>query len=222
MNILGNLHLLRPEWLWALLPLGVLLILARRRGVGESRWHQVIPKELLQHLIPQGTRLRRRPLLSLSLVWLITVIALAGPAWQKQPQPLQTKADHLVVILDLSLSTLATDLQPNRLPRAKQKLSDLLQQRQEGQTALVVYAGHSTLVSPLTADSAPVLAMTPATDPGIMPALGSRRGREVDQAIGLLETAAGPHGRLLPITDDSSSSPAALIRAIVTPAPYGL
>ena len=222
MNILGNLHLLRPEWLWALLPLGVLLILARRRGVGESRWHQVIPKELLQHLIPQGTRLRRRPLLSLSLVWLITVIALAGPAWQKQPQPLQTKADHLVVILDLSLSTLATDLQPNRLTRAKQKLSDLLQQRQEGQTALVVYAGDSHVVSPLTDDSATVLAMVPALDPFIMPALGSRPERAVAQAIGLLENAAVPHGRLLLLTDDMTTAQATQIKALLKPTPYRL
>src|SRR5690606_41554096 len=96
-------------------------------------------------------------------------------------QPLQAKSDHLAVILDLSLSTLATDLQPNRLTRAKQKLSDLLQQRQEGQTALVVYAGDSHVVSPLTDDSETVLAMVPALDPFIMPALGSRPERAVAQ-----------------------------------------
>lgn len=131
MSVLGNFHLLRPEWLLALVPLALLLMLARRRGVGESHWHQVIPAELLRHLMPQGNRSQRKPLFALALLWLVAVIALAGPAWQKEPQPLQAKSDHLVVILDLSLSTLATDLQPNRLTRAKQKLSDLLQQRQD-------------------------------------------------------------------------------------------
>src|SRR5690606_12888145 len=127
--------------------------------------------------------------------------------WQKQPQPLQTKADHLVVILDLSLSTLATDLQPNRLTRAKQKLSDLLQQRQEGQTALVVYAGDSHVVSPLTDDSATVLAMVPALDPFIMPALGSRPERAGAQAIGLLANAAVHPGPLLLLTEHLHTAP---------------
>src|SRR5690554_8173386 len=86
MNILGNFHILLPEWLLALLPLALLLILARRQGVGKSHWHQVIPAELLQHLLPQGKSRRRRPLLALALLWLITVIALAGPAWQKRSE----------------------------------------------------------------------------------------------------------------------------------------
>src|SRR5690606_2430553 len=160
----------------------------------------------------QGKSRRRRPLLALPLLWLITVIALAGPAWQKQPQPLQTKADHLVVILDLSLSTLATDLQPNRSTRAKQKLSDLLQQRQEEQSALVVYAGDSHVVSPLPDDSATVLAMIPALVRFIMPAFGSRLERAVAQGIGLLENGAVPHARVLLMTDDMTASPAAQIR----------
>src|SRR5690606_38311027 len=137
-------------------------------------------------------------------------------------QPLQAKSDHLAVILDLSLSTLATDLQPNRLTRAKQKLSDLLQQRQEGQTALVVYAGDSHVVSPLTDDSETVLAMVPALDPFIMPALGSRPERAVAQAIGLLENAAVPQGRLLLMTDDMTSSQATQIRALLRGTPYQL
>src|SRR5690554_6111185 len=222
MSVLGNFHLLRPEWLLALVPLALLLVLAQRRGVGESHWHQVIPAELLRHLMPQGNRSQRKPLFALALLWLVAVIALAGPAWQKEPQPLQAKSDHLVVILDLSLSTLATDLQPNRLTRAKQKLSDLLQQRQEGQTALVVYAGDSHVVSPLTDDSETVLAMVPALDPFIMPALGSRPERAVAQAIGLLENAAMPQGRLLLMTDDMTSSQAAQIRALLKPTPYRL
>src|SRR5690554_4863693 len=222
MSVLGNFHLLRPEWLLALVPLALLLMLARRRGVGESHWHQVIPAELLRHLMPQGNRSQRKPLFALALLWLVAVIALAGPAWQKEPQPLQAKSDHLVVILDLSLSTLATDLQPNRLTRAKQKLSDLLQQRQEGQTALVVYAGDSHVVSPLTDDSETVLAMVPALDPFIMPALGSRPERAVAQAIGLLENAAVPQGRLLLMTDDMTSSQASQIRALLRGTPYQL
>src|SRR5690554_631415 len=222
MSVLGNFHLLRPEWLLALVPLALLLVLAQRRGVGESHWHQVIPAELLRHLMPQGNRSQRKPLFALALLWLVAVIALAGPAWQKEPQPLQAKSDHLVVILDLSLSTLATDLQPNRLTRAKQKLSELLQQRQEGQTALVVYAGDSHVVSPLTDDSETVLAMVPALDPFIMPALGSRPERAVAQAIGLLENAAVPQGRLLLMTDDMTSSQASQIRALLRGTPYQL
>lgn len=222
MSLLEQFHFLRPAWLLALIPLALLLWLARRGGKGEETWLRVLPEEFLRHLWTGNPRRSGGALDLLALCWLIAVLALAGPAWQRQPQPLQAKADHLVVLFDLSLSTLATDLSPNRLTRARQKLTDLLQLRQEGYTALVAYAGDSHLVSPLTDDTATIGAMVPALDPFIMPAFGSRPERAVAMGIELLRNAGAQKGLLLLMTDDMTADQAAAIRESLASTPYRL
>ncbi len=222
MTWLADFHFLRPEWLLALIPLAILLFLAKRGGASDNRWQQVIPAALLQHLMPQESSQNRWPVLAFGTLWLASVLALAGPTWERQPQPVQAKTDHLVVIIDLSLSTLATDQQPNRLTRARQKLADLLAQRQEGYTALIAYSGDAHVVSPLTDDSATVSAMVPALDPFIMPALGSRPERAIQQAVELLSNARASRGRILLLTDDMTERQASEIRALLKPTNYAL
>ena len=60
------------------------------------------------------------------------VIGLAGPAWERLPQPVEQRTDAVVIALDLSLSMLAEDVRPSRLTRARQKIADLLTERREG------------------------------------------------------------------------------------------
>ena len=63
--------------------------------------------------------------LALGLGWLLAVLALLGPSWQRVEQVNLKRADPLVVVLDLSTSMLASDVAPNRLEQAKRKLLDL-------------------------------------------------------------------------------------------------
>ena len=149
MSALSQFHFLRPEWLWLLLPLVLLLGVLWRRSRAGSGWSQVISADLLPHLMEQRlTRRQKLPLAALALGWLAATLALAGPSWEKLPQPVQKKQDALVILLDLSLSVLARDIQPSRLERSRLKLLDLLAQRSEGVTALVAWAGDAHVVSP--------------------------------------------------------------------------
>ena len=58
-----------------------------------------------------------------------------------------------MLVLDVSHSMLAEDLRPNRIERAKFKLRDLLNRIDEGETALIAYAGDAHVISPLTSDT---------------------------------------------------------------------
>lgn len=202
MSALADFHFLRPEWLWALLPVALLLGLLWRRSRTGSGWSQVISAELLPHLMEQRlSRQQRLPLLALATAWLTATLALAGPSWEKIPQPVQRKQDALVILLDLSLSMLAQDIQPSRLVRSRQKLLDLLEQRGEGVTALVAWAGDAHVVSPLTDDVRTISNLLPALDPAIMPLPGSRPELAVEQALALLHSAGARDGQLLMIGD---------------------
>ncbi len=123
-------------------------------------------------------------------IWVLSIIALAGPAWQQIPSPVQEREDAMVIVQDLSLSMYSTDLNPSRLIRAQRKLIDTLNSRkEEGQTALVVYAGSAHTVTPLTDDIATISNMISALDPNIMPLLGSKPEEGIRLAVELLENA---------------------------------
>ena len=113
-----------------------------------------------------------------------------------------------MIVLDLSRSMDAGDLNPSRLARARFKLADVLERRREGRTGLIAYAGRPFLVTPLTSDTATILLQAGSLETGLMPARGSRPDRALKLAGELLERDGGGPGRVLLITDDAGGSAA--------------
>ncbi len=197
-----SLHFIRPLWFVALAPILVLAWFWFRRTRSGSAWQNAISSELLPVLLDvQETRsgqwLRGIMLTAITLA----VIGLAGPTWEKLPQNVEQKNDALVVLLDLSLSMWAEDVKPSRIVRARQKITDILRQREEGLTALVAYAGDAHAVVPLTDDVATIENLLGALDPGMMPVLGSNPSHGLEIAKGLFSNANMTEGRILMITD---------------------
>lgn len=200
---MSSFHFLRPAWLPALLPLLGLLIWLWRRQLRSRSWQAVCDPDLLPHLLLGRSRRRASwPLWLLSAGMLLAVLALAGPAWRKQPQPLFRQQSALVVLLDLSRSMAAGDLKPSRLERARLKVEDLLRQRREGQTALIAFAGDAFVVTPLTDDVQTISALLNSLTPDLMPVQGSEPQRAVKLGMDLLRQAGLKRGRLLLITDE--------------------
>jgi Ca-activated chloride channel family protein len=141
-----------------------------------------------------------RPLHLLLLIWLIALFALAGPTWQKEPAPFADDAAGLVVLLKVSGTMNATDIQPSRLERAKHKLRDLLQRRKGAATAVIVYSGSAHLLMPLTRDDRIISTMVDGLTPALMPVDGDVLAQAVELAQGLLQRAAVP-GSLLVMAD---------------------
>ena len=132
---LSAFHFLRPEWLYALLPLLALLVSIRYLHKQRSGWQSVLASHLYQHLITsKGSKKNRPPLTLLGIGWLLAVLALAGPTWEQLPQPVYQLNTGKVVVLDMSFSMRATDVKPDRLTRAKFKAIDLINAIGEGET----------------------------------------------------------------------------------------
>ncbi len=204
MMIPENFHFLRPEWFYALLPLALIFWGLRHQRAQKGSWNQVCDAHLLPHLLVQPATNKRRqwiPLLLLVFGWLIAVVALAGPAWDKQPQPVFQTSDASIIVLDLSRSMDAEDIQPSRLTRAKHKVLDLLKQSKEGRTGLIVFSNRAYVVSPLTQDAATIAAMIPALDSEIMPRQGSRPELALEKADQLLTQGGAVDGNIILITD---------------------
>ena len=195
-------HLLRPWWLLALVPALLLFWYGRHKHKTQTGWHHVLPAHLAHLLIDsQPSRQSTRLWHGLLLAWLMAILALSGPTWQKLPQPLFEVNSGKVVVLDMSLSMYATDMAPNRLTRARFKTVDLLKQLPEGETGLVAFAGDGFVISPLTTDINNLLNLLPALSPEIMPAYGSEAQYGIEKAIELLEKAGYQQGDIFLITD---------------------
>lgn len=202
------LHFLRPEWLWALLALPLILALALYRQRRSDAWRQAVDAHLLPHLLAAGAKRRARLPWALLLGWTLASLAMAGPSWRQQAQPMFQASAPLLVVLDLSSRITATDLPPSRLLQARAKLGELLRARQGGQVGLVVYADDAYTVAPLTDDGSNVALYLDALSPDVMPRDGQRADRGIDWATRLMRQIGALQGQILLVSDQADGEAA--------------
>ena len=199
---LDTFHFLRPEWLYGLIPLAILIVYWVKKHQAQSGWSSTIDDQLLNVLLEGTPRRRNRWLGTLLAVGLIcATVGLAGPTWKKLPQSVEQKSDALIILLDLSLSMLAQDIKPSRIERARQKITDVLRLRKEGQTALIAYAGDAHIVVPLTDDTATITNLLAALSPDMMPVYGSNLSQALELTQSLFDNSFLQQGRILIVTD---------------------
>jgi Ca-activated chloride channel family protein len=126
-------------------------------------------------------------------VLLLTSLALAGPAWERELTPFTEDTSPLVIALELTDSMYGIDQPPTRLARATQKIQDLLTMRRGARTAVVAYAGTAHAVLPLTDDTELIQIYLASLSRDIMPLAGDRPDRALALALDMLskETAVG-------------------------------
>ncbi len=198
----ADFHFLRPLWLLALVPVIVLCILLWQKKKHSSAWQGIIDSQLLKYLIEgQVSTAFRWQIIALFFAWIVTSIALAGPSWQRLPLPVHQPEAAVVILLDLSPSMMAEDIKPSRLVRTRYKVTDFLNARNEGVTALIAYAGESYVVSPLTDDINTITNLLPALEPGIMPLAGSNIEMAIDMALQMFTDAGISRGEIVAVTD---------------------
>jgi len=210
MSAFGDFHFLRPWWLLALaaLPL-VWRLLGGARGEGGG-WRTSVDAHLLPHLLAAGAARResRWPRVLALVACALTALALAGPAWERLPQPLYQNRAARVYALELSSSMLAQDVTPSRYERARFKLNDLLAHGGDGQTALIAYAGDAFVVAPLTDDANTVSNLVDALDPSTMPVAGNNAARAIDAGVDLIRQAGMSSGEIVLLADGVGTSDA--------------
>lgn len=202
-----DLHFLRPYWLMALLPLAVMFVLFLKRRFTQGQWAAVCDEALLPFILDTVAPTQTRWMLGvLTCAGVLSVLALAGPTWERLETPTFSNNAALVIALDLSLTMNATDIKPSRLARARFKIADILRQRKDGLTALVVYSADAFTVTPLTNDTATITNQLSALESSIMPVAGKNTAAALAQSIKLLKQAGQQQGDILLVTDAAKSS----------------
>ena len=199
---MDELMLLRPFWLILSVP-AIWLFLAQWSSASRrTDWHRHIDSALRDHVLedPVGST-SRWPLLAGLIAWLVAIVVLAGPVWEKQTVPAVQANSAQVMALDVSRSMDSDDQKPSRMVRAKFKLQDMLEQAEGVETALLVFSEVAYTVSPLTNDVATLEAFLPAIDTSVVPVQGSRLAPAIEKAVALMQQADRTQGSIVLITD---------------------
>ncbi len=200
---LALFHFIRPYWLLAFIPLFIITALILKHKLQRGNWVNVCDAELLPYILQEkSVKQSRFPIISINVIAsVLTILALAGPTWERVPSPAFRNDSGLVIALNLSQTMEAGDIKPTRLIRARYKIADILKQRKDGQTALLVYAGDAFTVTPLTNDNATIASQLEALTPDIMPSAGNNTLLAVAKAVELFKQSGLQTGQILLMTD---------------------
>ncbi|HTT02448.1 MAG TPA: VWA domain-containing protein [Steroidobacteraceae bacterium] len=213
MSAFHGLHFLHPLWLLALPPLLLLVLWALLARAEGSVWSRLVDPQLLAALrLPDRGR-AHSPWLLVGAIWALAVVALAGPAWRRDPSAAYRVPSSWVLLLDLSPSMAAADLVPDRITRARYAVADLLAASRDARVALVVFAGEPHVVTPLTTDVATVRTLLQPLAPGLMPEPGDELAPALEAAERLLRAGHAEQGQVVVLSDGFADSDRAVLVA---------
>lgn len=133
-----------------LLPLILLIILVL---TSKENIEQYFSKEILDKLAVGGQTIDKTTRNGLMFFTLILfIIALGRPVIEEKEQELQQNLIPIVVALDVSKSMLASDIFPNRITLAKEKLKQIIKESKNATIGILLFAKDSYILSPVTED----------------------------------------------------------------------
>jgi len=149
-----------------------------------------------------------RKLLAYS-VWLLLIVALAGPQWLGKPVSLPRAGRNLMLVLDISGSMRLPDMKLqgkplDRLSVVKSVAGKFIQEREGDRMGLVLFGTRAYLQTPLTFDHKTVKSMLDDASIGLagqMTAIGDAIGLGVKRLI-----KTPPHGRVMILLTDGKSN----------------
>lgn len=186
---MNEIHFAQPEFLWALaaLPFLAALIFYAEK-MRRTSLDRLIAARLQPRLAGNVSIARRRAGFALLVAGVaLSLVALARPQWGFSWEQKRQSGRDVIIAMDTSNSMLATDLQPNRLTRAKLAAEDLLNQIEGDRVGLLAFAGSSFLQAPLTSDFSAVRESLQEIDTDIIP----RGGTNLSDAIRAADEAFG-------------------------------
>ncbi len=117
------------------------------------------------------------------VTWGLLVFVAAGPQTGSKLEKIQRKGIDLIIALDVSNSMLSQDIKPNRLARARQSISRLIDKLEGDRIGIIVFAGKAYTQLPITTDYAAAKMFVVTINPGMIPTQGTAIGDAVDLAL---------------------------------------
>ncbi|MFM2207671.1 MAG: hypothetical protein RL213_1646 [Bacteroidota bacterium] len=192
-----------PEHLYALLALPAMAVLFVYLLRGRRRRLQLLgEEELVKRLLPDTST--RKPFLRLALMLsalAFIIVAWANPQIGTRLEEVKRQGVDVIIALDVSNSMRAEDLKPNRLERAKQIISRLIDKLENDRIGLIVFAGQAYVQLPITTDYAAAKLFLSNISTNMIPTQGTAIGAAIDLSLKSYTGNDNKHKALVIITD---------------------
>ncbi len=192
-----------PDFLYLLLLLPVVVLLwilneIRKRRAIARLGDQVLVKKLM----PEMSGIRPALKLFLQVIALVAVIIiLARPQFGSKLEEVKKEGVEIIIALDVSNSMLADDIQPDRLTRAKQELSRLIDNLDNDKIGLIVFAGDAYTQIPITTDYISAKMFLSTISPDMVPKQGTAIGSAIDLGMRSFSPGEGNSRAMIIISD---------------------
>jgi Ca-activated chloride channel family protein len=158
--------------------------------------------EIINDLFPEVSH--TRPTLKFWIRWvafILLIIGLCGPLIGSKLEEVKRKGSDIIICLDVSNSMLAEDLIPNRLERAKQAISRLVDKLEGDRVGVIVFAGDAYTQLPITTDYAAAKLFLSQITTDIVPKQGTAIGIAIDLATTSFTDTVKKNSAIVIITD---------------------
>ena len=205
-----------PQHIWLLLVVAIVTGLAL---VGMIARRRALAQFAAQASRQSATATQRRTWLSALLTsasLALLAVALIDVRWGKTWQEVPQKGIEVVFALDVSRSMLAEDASPNRLARAKQQIKDLVDAMAGDRVGLVVFAGDSRQMIPLTSHHDDFKQVLDEVGPRSVRRGGSKLALAIQAAADAFIDKTNDHKAVVIFTDgeDQESDPVKLAKQL--------
>lgn len=174
-----------PEYLYLFIALPFLIAMyiflnIRKRNAVKKLGTLALLKQMMPELSLKRSYLK---------FWLIFaalcagIIMIARPQFGTKVEKVEKEGIELVIAIDVSNSMLARDVSPDRLSRAKQILSRIIDVRKNDKIALIVFAGEAYVQMPLTSDTQSAKIFLNTIDPSLVPVQGTAIGQAINLGL---------------------------------------
>ena len=193
----------------AVLPLLAVLVVRHAYRQRRARLDRLGSIDVVARLIPPHTltppawRMTR-----LGLASALVGVAVAGPRWGDERNVVRSRGIDMCLALDASLSMTAQDERPSRLERMKEEVRRLRAASPGDRMCVLVFAGRSYVLSPLTIDEGALDLFLDNLDPTVVGQAGSSMARTIRQGVDLLTlTNSGADRALVVMSDGEAFEP---------------
>jgi Ca-activated chloride channel homolog len=174
-----------PEILYTLILLPVFIIVFM---IGRYRTRRQLERfasaAMHEHLFPDMSGFRSwLKFIFLMIVSILLAVGLSGPRIGSKLEEIDKKGREIMIALDVSTSMLGQDIEPNRLIRAKQAVSRLLEGLEDDKVGLIVFAGDAYTQIPLTSDYSAARMFLDAVSTDMVSKQGTNLAAAIDLAI---------------------------------------
>ena len=203
------------EWLFllVLIPIIILVFILsvrwRKKAIGVFGQLKLVYK-----LMPMASEFKLRSKFILFAVAIASlIIGIANPQIGSKMEEVKREGVDLMIAIDLSNSMLAEDLQPNRLMRAKQSISKLIDRLDGDRIGLIVFAGDAYVQLPITTDYSAAKLFLSTINTNIVPTQGTAIGKAIELSIKSFDLQNAQNKAIIIITDGENHEDDAIKKA---------